>query len=37
MVLRDGWDDATPPPRIVICGSLYLIGEVLRRNGTPPR
>lgn len=37
MVLRDGWDDATPPPRIVICGSLYLIGEVLRRNGTPPQ
>ena len=25
------------PPRIVICGSLYLAGDVLRRNGTPPR
>ena len=37
MILRDGWDAASPPPRIVICGSLYLIGEVLRRNGTPPR
>jgi len=24
------------PPRIVICGSLYLAGEVLRANGTPP-
>ena len=36
MVLRDGWDSASPPPRIVICGSLYLIGEVLRKNGTPP-
>ncbi len=36
MILRDGWDAASPPPRIVICGSLYLIGEVLRRNGTPP-
>lgn len=25
------------PARILICGSLYLIGEVLRQNGTPPR
>jgi len=24
------------PPRIVICGSLYLAGEVLALNGTPP-
>jgi dihydrofolate synthase / folylpolyglutamate synthase len=24
------------PPRILICGSLYLAGEVLRLNGTPP-
>jgi dihydrofolate synthase/folylpolyglutamate synthase len=24
------------PPRILICGSLYLAGEVLARNGTPP-
>jgi dihydrofolate synthase/folylpolyglutamate synthase len=24
------------PVRILICGSLYLIGEVLRENGTPP-
>ena len=24
------------PPRILICGSLYLAGEVLRENGTPP-
>ena len=23
----------SPPPRIVICGSLYLAGEVLARNG----
>jgi dihydrofolate synthase/folylpolyglutamate synthase len=23
-------------PRILITGSLYLAGEVLRRNGTPP-
>lgn len=25
------------PPRILICGSLYLAGEVLGRNGTPPK
>ena len=25
-----------PPPRILITGSLYLAGEVLRANGTPP-
>jgi dihydrofolate synthase / folylpolyglutamate synthase len=24
------------PPRLLICGSLYLAGEVLRENGTPP-
>ncbi len=24
------------PPRILITGSLYLAGEVLKRNGTPP-
>jgi dihydrofolate synthase/folylpolyglutamate synthase len=24
------------PPRILICGSLYLAGEVLSQNGTPP-
>jgi dihydrofolate synthase / folylpolyglutamate synthase len=27
------WD---MPPRILICGSLYLAGEVLGLNGTPP-
>ncbi|GAB5375091.1 MAG: folylpolyglutamate synthase/dihydrofolate synthase family protein [Acuticoccus sp.] len=26
-----------PPPRILICGSLYLVGDVLAQNGTPPR
>ncbi|HZP70168.1 MAG TPA: folylpolyglutamate synthase/dihydrofolate synthase family protein [Pseudolabrys sp.] len=26
-----------PPPRILITGSLYLAGEVLRENGTPPQ
>ena len=25
-----------PPPRILITGSLYLAGEVLKQNGTPP-
>ena len=24
------------PPRILIGGSLYLAGDVLKRNGTPP-
>ena len=28
--------DWTIPPRILIAGSLYLAGEVLRLNGTPP-
>ena len=28
--------DLDPPPRILITGSLYLAGEVLRANGTPP-
>jgi len=27
----------TPPPRVLICGSLYLAGAVLAANGTPPR
>jgi dihydrofolate synthase/folylpolyglutamate synthase len=24
------------PPRVLICGSLYLAGAVLAQNGTPP-
>ena len=28
--------DLDPPPRILITGSLYLAGEVLGENGTPP-
>jgi dihydrofolate synthase/folylpolyglutamate synthase len=28
--------DLDPPPRILITGSLYLAGEILRLNGTPP-
>ena len=35
-LLRDTWSAGEPPPRILICGSLYLAGEVLRLNGTPP-
>lgn len=29
-------DGLTSPPRILICGSLYLAGEALKLNGTPP-
>ena len=28
--------DWPTPPRVLICGSLYLAGEVLEANGTPP-
>ncbi|WP_367716816.1 folylpolyglutamate synthase/dihydrofolate synthase family protein [Nitratireductor sp. GISD-1A_MAKvit] len=39
-LLRDtldaGRDGTEPPPRILICGSLYLIGAVLAENDTPP-
>ena len=34
-LLRDMWDE-DEPPRILIGGSLYLVGEVLAENGTPP-
>ncbi|MEM5493575.1 folylpolyglutamate synthase/dihydrofolate synthase family protein [Hoeflea sp. AS16] len=30
------WDGLERPPRILIGGSLYLLGDVLRDNGTPP-
>src|SRR5262245_45246222 len=36
MLLRDTWDMTETPPRILICGSLYLAGEVLAENGTLP-
>jgi dihydrofolate synthase / folylpolyglutamate synthase len=29
--------DLSPPPRVLITGSLYLAGEVLAQNGTPPQ
>lgn len=35
-LLRDTWDAAEPAPRILIGGSLYLAGDVLDQNGTPP-
>jgi len=28
--------DLDPPPRVLITGSLYLAGEVLKQNGTLP-
>ncbi|UOM33403.1 folylpolyglutamate synthase/dihydrofolate synthase family protein [Acuticoccus sp. I52.16.1] len=34
-LLAENWR-YEPPPRIVICGSLYLVGDVLAQNGTPP-
>lgn len=30
-------DYGAQPCRILICGSLYLVGEVLEKNGTPPQ
>ncbi len=36
MLLRDIWNGDEPAPRILIGGSLYLVGEVLAENGTPP-
>ena len=31
------WSEENNPPRILIGGSLYLVGEVLKLNGTPPQ
>lgn len=31
------WNRLEPAPRILIGGSLYLLGDVLKRNGTPPK
>lgn len=36
MLLRDTWPEDETPPRILISGSLYLVGEALRDNGTEP-
>ncbi|MFZ2100747.1 MAG: folylpolyglutamate synthase/dihydrofolate synthase family protein [Oricola sp.] len=35
-LLGEGWNRMEPPPRVLICGSLYLAGDVLRVNGTIP-
>lgn len=35
-LLGEGWNRLEPPPRVLIGGSLYLAGAVLRENGTPP-
>lgn len=35
-LLRDTWPTDEVPPRILIGGSLYLAGDVLKENGTPP-
>ncbi len=35
-LLAETWNGVEVPPRILICGSLYLAGEVLDKNGTPP-
>ena len=33
---RSGKLGLDPPPRVMITGSLYLAGAVLKANGTPP-
>ena len=35
-LLGESWDPPEAPPRILIGGSLYLVGAVLAENGTPP-
>jgi len=35
-LLGEGWNRLEPPPRVLIGGSLYLAGAVLRDNGTFP-
>ncbi|MHB2266922.1 bifunctional folylpolyglutamate synthase/dihydrofolate synthase [Aliihoeflea sp. PC F10.4] len=35
-LLAETWDGSDASPRILICGSLYLAGEVLEKNGTLP-
>lgn len=36
-LLGDGWNPPEATPRILIGGSLYLAGDVLAENGTPPQ
>ena len=35
-VVSRNWDSETPP-RFLICGSLYLVGDVLAASGLPPK
>lgn len=35
-LLKEDWQDLDTPPRILICGSLYLVGDVLMQNGLEP-
>lgn len=35
-LLSENWR-FEPSPRILVCGSLYLVGDVLSQNGTPPQ
>ncbi|HVW58064.1 MAG TPA: folylpolyglutamate synthase/dihydrofolate synthase family protein [Rhizobiaceae bacterium] len=37
LLLRQTWNSGEPSPRILIGGSLYLAGEALALNGTPPQ
>ena len=37
LLLKTTWNSDEPPPRILISGSLYLVGEALALNGTPPQ
>jgi len=32
-LMKQDWPDKEVPPRILICGSLYLVGDVLASNG----
>ena len=36
LLLKESGGADQPPPRIIICGSLYLVGAVLAENGTLP-
>ena len=36
-LIGETWGAEKTPPRILICGSLYLAGEVLALNGTEPQ
>ena len=36
-LLREDFDALEAPPRILIGGSLYLVGDVLKENGIQPR